>query len=96
MNPSNCCQVLAVGLFGDAGLGASAGLTVLPNGQQLGVQAIGALAITGWTVVCCCFIFLPLRLLDRLRVDKKTEEMGLDRAKHLPVVQQELISEAKL
>lgn len=78
--------VLAVGIFGTDSNAAFAGydLTGDPfkSGQQFGVQVIGALCILGWTVVTSTLLFLGIKYIIGLRVDKETELEGLDSSEH--------------
>ncbi len=69
--------VLAVGIFGaDVGLLAGGGLA------QLGSQAIGLLAIGGWTFVTSTMVFRGLDAVLGLRVSAAEELAGLDRVEH--------------
>ena len=69
--------VLAVGLFGaEVGLFTGGGVT------QLGYQAIGVLAIGGWTFVTSSIVFRALDTSMGLRVSAMEEMEGLDRVEH--------------
>lgn len=69
--------VLAVGLFGtEVGLFTGGGLT------QLGYQAVGILAIAGWTFVTSTIIFRIIDASLGLRVSAIEELQGLDRVEH--------------
>ncbi|MDX1449610.1 MAG: ammonium transporter [Acidimicrobiia bacterium] len=69
--------VLAVGLFGaDIGLFTGGGFT------QLGYQAIGVVAIAGWTFVTSSIVFRGLDAVMGLRVSAIEEMQGLDRVEH--------------
>ncbi|MFP5333464.1 MAG: ammonium transporter [Acidimicrobiia bacterium] len=69
--------VLAVGLFGaEVGLFTGGGLT------QLGYQAVGILAIAGWTFVISTIVFRTIDASLGLRVSAIEELQGLDRVEH--------------
>jgi Amt family ammonium transporter len=81
--------VLAVGLFASqAGIGeayaetSSYGLLLGGGAEQLGIQALGAAAIIGWTVVTAAAAFLLLKYTIRLRVSAEEEVRGLDLDEH--------------
>lgn len=81
--------VLAVGIFGTdknaafAGyVGSKGGFDVFTGGEQLGVQIIGALAITGWTVVNAGLMFKAIDMTIGLRVPPDVEDEGLDSSEH--------------
>ncbi len=69
---------LAVGLFGDLEKIGS-GLT---RGGQIGVQALGIVAVFAWTVVTALILFGILKAAKVLRVDEKEEMQGLDISEH--------------
>ena len=74
---------LAVGLFA-TGKGQD-GITGLFYGggfNQLGIQALGLVAIIGWTVVCMSIVFFVLKKTIGLRVSKDEEMKGLDVTEH--------------
>ena len=66
-------SVLALPLFG--GLGLAEGMTV---GRQLGVQALGSVAVAAWSVVGSVIIIWIVRALTPLRVSEDDETEGLD------------------
>ena len=69
---------LAVGLFGDLGkIGSD-----LSRGGQIGVQALGIVAVFAWTVVTALILFGVLKAAKVLRVDEKEEMQGLDISEH--------------
>ncbi len=68
---------LAVGLFS-----TSSGLFYGGGAAQLGIQAIGILAVTAWTIgSVSLFLFLVTRFTS-IRVTKEEEISGLDFAEH--------------
>ena len=75
---------IAVGLF--ANPDAPAGLTGLFYGaggaRQLGVQALGVLAVGAWTAVCMIITFTIIKKTVGLRVTKEEEMEGLDPTEH--------------
>ncbi|HXK34639.1 MAG TPA: ammonium transporter [Dehalococcoidia bacterium] len=82
--------VLAVGLFAtDEGITAAFtgpteqyGLLVGGGAEQLGVQALGAAAIVGWTAVTSAVLFLAIKYTIGLRVSEQEELEGLDQGEH--------------
>jgi Amt family ammonium transporter len=68
---------LAVGLFH-----LEKGLFYGGGWHQLGVQALGALAVAGWTIVTMYIIFKLIKTFLGLRVSEKHELSGLDEHKH--------------
>ena len=75
---------LAVGLL--ANPEAPAGLTGLFYGEggayQLGVQALGVVAVGAWTAVCMFITFTVIKKTVGLRVTKEEEMEGLDPTEH--------------
>lgn len=74
---------LAIGLFGapelmggNAGLFTGGGATVLVN------QAIGVVGVALWVGVTSTLMFLGLKAVGRLRVNKKADEIGIDIYEH--------------
>mmetsp|Transcript_331 Transcript_331/g.582 ORF Transcript_331/g.582 Transcript_331/m.582 type:complete len:500 (-) Transcript_331:320-1819(-) len=81
--------VVACGIFGTdenaafAGyVGSAAGETPIEDGEQLGVQIIGALAITAWTLGTATIMFLIIHFTIGMRVDESVEDAGLDSSEH--------------
>ena len=82
--------VLAVGLFAtNDGITAAFtgpteqyGLLVGGGAEQLGIQALGAAAIIGWTAATSGVLFLAIKFTIGLRVDEHEELMGLDLGEH--------------
>jgi Amt family ammonium transporter len=81
--------VLAVGLFSsEAGIAQaytasdSYGLLLGGGAEQLGIQALGAAAIIGWTCVTSGLVFLVLKYTVGLRVSEEEELRGLDLDEH--------------
>jgi len=79
---------LSVGLFAQAPYSAAAGLGEV-NGLffgggfgQLGVQALGAVAVFGWVVVTAGILFGLLKVTVGLRVSSHDEARGLDLGEH--------------
>ena len=58
------------------------GLFMGGGAYQLAAQIAGLLAISAWVLALTTIIFLPLKLLGRLRVPLEEERMGLDESKH--------------
>lgn len=74
---------IAVGLFA-TGKGQD-GITGLFYGgglKQLGIQALGMVAIIAWTTVCMIIVFNIIKKTVGLRVDKEEEMRGLDICEH--------------
>lgn len=69
---------LAVGIFGDLEI-IGAGLT---RWGQIGVQAIGIVAVFGWVTVTSGILFGLLKAFKGLRVTPKEERIGLDITEH--------------
>ena len=63
--------------FGGAGL--AEGMTI---GSQLGVQAIGIIAVLVWTVITTFVILKVINVIVGLRVDEQQETEGLDITQH--------------
>jgi Amt family ammonium transporter len=69
--------VLAVGIFGtDIGLLTGGGI------EQLGIQAIGAVAIIAWVFITSSIVFRVIHTTVGLRVTAEEELAGLDRIEH--------------
>ncbi len=69
--------VLAVGIFGrDVGLLSGGGV------EQLGIQAVGVLAIVAWTFILSTIVFRVIHATVGLRVSAEEELAGLDRVEH--------------
>ena len=74
---------LAVGLFATGkGQDGVTGLFYGGGFNQLGIQALGVVAIIGWTVVCMSIVFFVLKKTIGLRVSKDEEMKGLDITEH--------------
>jgi Amt family ammonium transporter len=74
---------LAVGLFGQAALGAPAdGLFFGGGFGQLGSQALGVVACVAFTAVTMWLVFAAIRSVVGLRVSRETELRGLDEDEH--------------
>lgn len=69
---------LAVGLFDTTG----GGLIYSGNPELLGVQAIGVLAVIGWTAATTAFGLYIINIIIPLRVTTEEEMKGLDIAEH--------------
>jgi len=63
--------------FGGAGL--ADGMTI---SSQLGVQAIGVVAVLAWTAIATFVILLVVKAICGLRVDEQEETEGLDITQH--------------
>ena len=68
---------IAVGLFATDG-----GLFYGGGAGQLGIQAVGVLAIGAWSLVAGFILFSILKATNGLRVSKRIEEEGLDIYEH--------------
>jgi Amt family ammonium transporter len=74
---------IAVGLFGQAALGApSDGLFFGGGFGQLGIQCLGVVACLGFTGVAMWIVFKLIDLTIGLRVSHETELRGLDIDEH--------------
>jgi len=74
---------LAVGLFGQAVLGApSDGLFYGGGVGQLGIQSLGVIACIAFTAVTMWVVFRAIDAVIGLRVPKETELRGLDHDEH--------------
>ena len=74
---------LAVGLFATGkGQDGVTGLFYGGGFNQLGIQALGLVAIIAWTVVCMSIVFFVLKKTIGLRVSKDEEMKGLDITEH--------------
>lgn len=79
---------LAVGLFAQSsyaqasGFGAVNGLFFGGGSHQLGIQAIGVLAVAGWTIAAATVLFLSIKYTIGLRVSREEEMKGLDIGEH--------------
>ena len=74
---------IAVGLFALPGNGmAGTGLFYGGGAAQLGVQALGALAVMAWVLVTAFVLFFIIKKTVGLRVDSKDELEGLDTSEH--------------
>ncbi len=79
--------VLAVGLFAEGSLtfgplAGSSGLLVGGSAQLLGVQALGSLSTIAWVGITSLLMFGFLKAINRLRVNKKADEIGIDFYEH--------------
>jgi Amt family ammonium transporter len=74
---------LAVGIFGQAALGAPADGLLFGGGfGQLAVQALGVVACLGFIAVAMFIVFKLIDLTIKLRVSEETELRGLDSDEH--------------
>lgn len=81
--------VLAVGIFGTdknaayvGYLASAAGENPFTRGQQFAVQLAGLFSILGWTLVTSGILFLGIDYTIGMRVDRDTENTGLDESEH--------------
>lgn len=81
--------VMSVGLFATKdGIAAayaetdSYGLLLGGGAEQLGIQALGVLAVAGWTIVTSGLLFAVIKYTVGLRVSPEEEEQGLDLGEH--------------
>jgi Amt family ammonium transporter len=73
---------LAVGIWGNAEADGVLGLLHGGGFTQLGIQAVGALAVGAWAAVTSLVLFLVIKAITGLRVSPKDELMGLDLSEH--------------
>jgi Amt family ammonium transporter len=74
---------LAVGLFGQEALGlARNGLFYGGGLEQLGVQALGVVAVFAWCMAAGLALFYGIKVVMGLRVSKEEELRGLDIGEH--------------
>jgi Amt family ammonium transporter len=75
---------LAVGLFATNTVpgGGSLGLFYGGGLEQLGIQALGVVAIAAWTVVTMTIVFKLVKATNGLRVSAEEEIQGLDLPEH--------------
>ena len=75
---------LAVGLFATtkAPDGTAVGLFYGGGWSQLGIQALGILAIAAWTIVVSLILFAIIKKVNGLRVSAEEEIQGLDVKEH--------------
>jgi Amt family ammonium transporter len=79
-----CCGVfgtLAVGIWGNVD-GVAVGLLHGGGFAQLGIQALGALAVGAWAALASLVLFLVIKATFGLRVSPKEELVGLDLSEH--------------
>ncbi len=72
----------AVGLFSTGADGVGKGLFYGGGFRQLGIQALGFIAIAGWTVVTMTITFFIIKKTNGLRVSREEEVKGLDTSEH--------------
>jgi Amt family ammonium transporter len=73
---------LAVGLFAQPEFGGLTGLLFGGGVRQLAVQALGVLAVLGWTLATSLALFAALKAAVGLRVSPAEELRGLDIGEH--------------
>ncbi len=74
---------LAVGIFGQAALGAPIdGLFYGGGFGQLGIQSLGLVACLGFTAIAMLIVFKAIDAVIGLRVSRETEIRGLDLDEH--------------
>lgn len=73
---------LAVGLFAHDRYSDVNGLFFGGGLSQLGIQALGVVAVFGWTFVTCLIIFWVIKMTIGLRVSRNEELQGLDIGEH--------------
>jgi Amt family ammonium transporter len=73
---------LAVGIWGNAEADGVLGLLHGGGFGQLGIQAIGVLAVGAWAAVTSLILFLVIKAVTGLRVSPKEELVGLDLSEH--------------
>ena len=72
----------AVGLFSTGADGVGKGLFYGGGFKQLGVQALGFLAVAAWTVCTMLVVFTAIKKFHGLRVTEEEEIKGLDATEH--------------
>lgn len=72
----------AVGLFSTGYDGVGKGLFYGGGFKQLGIQALGFLAVATWTTVCMIIVFMVIKKTVGLRVSEEEEIKGLDATEH--------------
>lgn len=72
---------LAVGIWGQVD-GVAVGVLHGGGFTQLGIQALGVLAVGAWAAVTSLILFLLIKVTVGLRVSVKEEAIGLDRSEH--------------
>jgi Amt family ammonium transporter len=74
---------LAVGIFGQAALGAPVdGLFYGGGFGQLGIQSLGVVACLAFTAIAMLIVFKAIDSVIGLRVSRETELRGLDLDEH--------------
>jgi Amt family ammonium transporter len=73
---------LAVGIWANAPEDGVVGLLHGGGLTQLGIQAVGILAVGAWAGIVSLVLFLLIKAIFGLRVSPKVEMMGLDLAEH--------------
>jgi Amt family ammonium transporter len=72
---------LAVGIWGNVD-GVAVGILHGGGFTQLGIQALGIVAVGAWAVVTSLILFLAIKAIVGLRVTPKEELVGLDLSEH--------------
>ena len=72
----------AVGLFSNGANGVGKGLFYGGGFQQLGIQTLGFLAVSAWTVATMILVFFIIKHTNGLRVSAEDEIKGLDATEH--------------
>lgn len=74
---------IALGIFGnpDEGMGGNG---FLYGGDQFGTQFVGVLLIIVWVGLLSAGIFLPLKMLNMLRLSDAFQDQGADLMEHTP------------
>ena len=73
---------LAVGIWGNAPDDGVIGLLHGGGASQLGIQAVGVLAVGAWAAIASLLLFLAIKVTVGLRVSPKEEMVGLDLSEH--------------
>lgn len=75
---------LAIGLFAESTLTPSGNSGLLLGGglQMLGVQALGSASTILWVALTAVIMFGALKAVNRLRVNKKADDIGIDFYEH--------------
>jgi len=73
---------IAIGLFANDAFGTGAGLLVGGSPDQLIAQLIGISAVVAWAGGTSFIMFGALKAMNRLRVDKVADTIGIDAYEH--------------
>jgi Amt family ammonium transporter len=63
-------------------LAGQSGLLVGGSATMLGVQALGSISTIAWVGLTSLLMFGGLKVINRLRVNRKADEIGIDFYEH--------------